>query len=117
MINQYIETEKKNLDKHFFDRSVLMLKNIKRLEDSNINAKIKEITEESFRVVLKVKMLSKQKLDDPVSREQIQRKSFESALQGLSSGKMTYSNDPILPMILDEIKNRTQNLKKLSPEE
>ena len=30
---------------------------------------------------------------------------------------MTYSNDPILPMILDEIKNRTQNLKKLSPEE
>lgn len=32
-----------------------MLKNIKRLEDSNVNNKIKEITEESLKVVLKVR--------------------------------------------------------------
>ncbi len=31
-----------------------MLKNIKRLEDSNVNNKIREVTEESLKVVLRV---------------------------------------------------------------
>ena len=94
-----------------------MLKNIKRLEDSNINNKIREVTEESLRVVLKVIIIFYKKLEDPVTKEQIQRQSFESALQGLRTGKMTYSNDPILPLILQEVKTRTQDLKQLTPEQ
>jgi hypothetical protein len=42
-----------------------MLKNIKRMEDSNINAKIKEITEESLRVVLKVFFIIKLEIGRP----------------------------------------------------
>jgi uncharacterized protein YqeY len=87
-----------------------MLKNIKKLEDNNINDKIKQITEESLQSVLK-------KLEDPAEKLKIQNQSFESALQGLSTGKMTYSNDPILPMLLNEVKQRTESLKRLTPEE
>jgi hypothetical protein len=56
-------------------------------------------------------------LEDPVTRQQIQRQSFESALEGLRSGKMTYSNDPILPLLVEEIKTRTSELKQLTPEQ
>ena len=42
------------MDKHYYDRSVQMLKNIKRLEDANVNNKIKLVTEESLKEVLKV---------------------------------------------------------------
>jgi len=105
-----LKMKRKNLDKHYHDRALLMLNNIKRLEDNNLNDKIKDITNESLKTVLN-------KLSDPQSMKMIQKQSFEAALEGLRLGKMTYSNDPILPMLIEEIKRRTNTLKNITPEE
>jgi len=92
------------------DCFVDLSENIKRFEDQNIQDKIREITDDALKVVFK-------RLEDPNIMQQIRRKSFESALDGLKSGKMTYANDSILPMIVEEVRKRTEDLKKLSPEE
>ena len=96
-----------------------MLKNIKRLEDGNVNNRIRQVTEESLVEVLKVNFIFIffQRLDDPSAKQEILKQSFASALEGLRTGKMTYSNDPILPLLMQEVKKRTEALKKLSPEE
>ena len=87
-----------------------MLKLISKLEDSNISDKIKEISEESLKTVLK-------KLEDPQEKAKIQRQVFNSALIGLRSGKMEYKDDPILPLLIEEIRSRTNSLKKLTKDE
>ncbi len=87
-----------------------MLKLISKLEDSNVTDKIKEISEESLKEVLK-------KLEDPQEKSRIQSQLFKSALIGLKSGRMEYQEDPILPLLLSEIQKRTSSLKNLSKEE
>ena len=42
---------------------------------------------------------------------------FESALAGIRKGVMEYENDPLLPMVSDEINARTQAYAGLSSEE
>jgi hypothetical protein len=49
-----MENEKKNLDKHFLERTVSMLKNIENLENSNIRNKIRHIVEDAVKNVLNV---------------------------------------------------------------
>jgi len=38
-------------------------------------------------------------------------------LEGLKTGRMTYTNDPLLPIFVNEINSHLQPLKKLSKEE
>jgi hypothetical protein len=33
-------------------------------------------------------------------KQEVLSRSFDSAVEGLSKGRMTYSNDPLLPLIL-----------------
>lgn len=54
------------------------------------------------------------RVDDPEHSEAIKRASFESALDGIRTGAMTYSQDAILPMIEDEMASRLQAFKGLS---
>jgi hypothetical protein len=53
-LSTYLENEKKNLDKHFYERTVSMLKNIENLENNNIKNKIKQIVEDAVKGVLSV---------------------------------------------------------------
>jgi hypothetical protein len=49
-----LENEKKNLQKHFYDRTLSMLKTVENLENNNIRNKIKQIAEESLKSLINV---------------------------------------------------------------
>lgn len=42
---------------------------------------------------------------------------FQSALEGIRKGRMEYENDPLLPILTEEIMKRTEAYKGLSAEE
>ena len=56
-------------------------------------------------------------LNDPNSRAEIDEQMFQSALQGIRDGVMEYKNDPLLPILNDEINTRTEAFKGLSAAE
>lgn len=109
-LSNYLDNQKKNLEKHFYDRTVAMLKSVENLENSNVKNKIKEIVEESIKTVLA-------KVDSAEGKKSLHSSSFASALQGLKTGKMAYSGDALLPLFVNEIKSKIDPLKKLSPSE
>lgn len=109
-LSAFLENEKKNLEKHFYDRTADMLKNIENMENNNVKNTIRRVTEESLQTVLR-------RLNNPEERKNLHKSTFNSALQGLRMGKMTYEGDVVLPMLLDEIKSRLDPLTKLTKEE
>lgn len=109
-VSNYLESEKKNLEKHFHDRTLQLLKNIEMMENSNIKNKVKEITEESLKTVLAY-------ADSQEGRKALHSSGLKSALQGLRTSKMTYEGETLLPMFLNEIQKRIEPLKKLTKEE
>jgi len=54
---------------------------------------------------------------NPETSKAIKDASFQSALQGLRSGSMTYENDPLLPMLRNEINDRCSGYKSLTAAE
>ena len=56
-------------------------------------------------------------LKDPQSKKEIQRQAFQAALQGITSGVMKYDNDPLLPILQNEMQSRIAHFKGLSPED
>ena len=115
---QYLENEKKNLHKHFYDRTFNMLKTVENMENNNIRNKIRQITEEAYKKLLQVnKNLIFQVTVDDSQRASLHNSSFQSALEGLRTGNMTYTNDPLLPIFISEVNSQIQPLKKLTKEE
>lgn len=106
----FLENEKKNLEKHFYDRTVDMLKTIEVLENNNIKQTISRITEEAMESVMKI-------VDSAEGRRTLHDASFKSALNGLKTGKMTYEGDVLLPLFISEIRKRLEPLSKLTREE
>ena len=109
-LSNFLDNEKKNLEKHFYDRTVSMLKSVEQLENSNVKNTIKEHVEESIKVVLA-------KVNSAEGKKSLHVSSFNSALQGLRTGKMAYEGDALLPMFVSEIKSRIEPLKKLTAKE
>jgi len=62
---------------------------------------MKNIVDDSVRTVFSA-------VEDPAHGDEIRRASFQSALNGIRSGVMTYEGDPILPMIQGEIAQRLE---------
>jgi hypothetical protein len=56
-------------------------------------------------------------LNDPIRKAEIQKAAFESALIGIRKGVMTYEKDPLLPIVQQEIENRTKAYAGLSAAE
>ena len=54
-LSTYLENEKKNLSKHFYDRTINMLRTVENMENNNIRNKIKQITEAAYSKLLQVK--------------------------------------------------------------
>ena len=109
MVN-FLTNERLNVERHFHERAFNMLSNIKKFEGDNLRSKLSEILHESL-----------QKTEDSIknasTRNDILQASFQSALAGIRSGKMTYEGDPILPQLIDEVKTRTRALQSLTPEQ
>lgn len=104
---QYMTTQKLDLEKHFHDRASNMLTNIERYETSNLQNKLKSVTSEAMTATL-AKVNGSEK-------ESITRDSFVAALDGITKGYMDYAEDPILPILKEEISSRSASLKGLSP--
>jgi hypothetical protein len=63
-----------------------------------------------------IKSLDNAMSDESVASD-IESRMFDSALIGLSKGKMEYENDPILPLVLSTIEKEVQRIQSLSPKE
>jgi len=87
-----------------------MLKQIKYLEDNNVKTKIKEVADESIKSLNTF-------ISNPAEKDNLHKASFNSALQGLRTGVMTYENDTVLPMFVGELTARTTALKELTIEQ
>ena len=87
-----------------------MLNAIERYEQANLKSIVSSISTDSFAEISK-------QLADPTARAAIQDQFFQSALAGLRKGVMEYENDPLLPILQNEISKRTDSYKNLSAEE
>ena len=107
-LSSFLDNEKKNLEKHFYERTVDMLKSIEHMENANVKNKIREAVEEALKTVLA-------KVESAEGRQSLHASSFASALSGLRTGRMSYEGDTLLPLFMNEIKKRIDPLKNLSP--
>lgn len=101
-INNFMANEYQNLQKHINDRALNILTQAKAFEETNKNRILSGIVEGALKEI---------DTQLKTNNDEIQRKIFESALEGLSKGYMDYSNDPILPLVQTYVKD---NLKKYS---
>jgi len=106
----FLTNSKLNSEAHFHTRAVSMLNTVQNFENANLKANMREIATGSIDTVLA-------RIDDPQYADDIKRSSFESALDGIRTGLMTYSQDQLLPMIEAEMSDRLEKFKGLSAAE
>lgn len=104
----FLSNSRNELERHFHSRTTNMLNSIERFEGNNLKQMLNSIVSNAVSKV-------NQALEDPQQRERILQASFESALIGIRTGKMEYVNDPILPILTEEINRRTAEFKSLTP--
>lgn len=95
MVN-YLSNSRADLERHFHSRAHNMLSTIERFETNNLKSLMNSISQAAMSKINAA-------LEDPIERERILQGSFESALIGIRSGRMEYENDPILPILTEEI--------------
>lgn len=110
VLTSFLENQRASLTNHFRERTISMLNNIKSLENSNVKAETNRIAETALNKALA-------KIKDNTQNKEILDASFESALVGLSKGVMQYENDRVLPLFLEELKQLTQPILNLTPEQ
>ena len=106
----FLTNSRANVEGHIHDRAQTMLNAIERYEQANLKSIVSSISTDSFAEISK-------QLADPTTRAAIQDQFFQSALAGLRKGVMEYENDPLLPILQNEISKRTDSYKNLSAEE
>ena len=104
----FLTNERLNLEKHFHERTLNMLTNISNYEAQNMKNKLSQITQDAFDATLR-----RVEQDDG----QIKQKAFDCALEGIRLGRMDFKDDPIMPIMREELSNRTSELKGLTPEQ
>jgi len=98
------------LENHVHSRAANMLLSIENFEKSNLKS-----LQNNIGVAAIEKMTAA--LADPEQKKLIDAAAFESALKGISTGTMTYEGDPLLPIVTEEVMNRTGAYQTLSAEE
>jgi hypothetical protein len=109
-LTNFLIGSKLNAEANFHNRTVAMLNQIQNFENANLKNQMREIAVGSMEEVLA-------RLDDPAHTADIKRGSFQSALDGLRTGNMTYSGDVLLPMIETEMANRLTKFQGMSAAE
>ena len=106
----FLSNSREGLEHHFHTRAQNMLNSIEMFENNNLKNLLNEISTSALEKV-------KSSLDDPTRRAEIDQGMFDSALAGIRAGVMNYENDPLLPIVAEEINARTEAYKGLSAEE
>lgn len=109
MIN-YLTKSRADLEDHFHDRTQKMLNSVERYEQANLTKLVDNIGKAAIDKVNAA-------LADPEQSKVIKESAFQSALLGLRAGIMSYENDPILPILQEEIVERCSAYSNLTPED
>lgn len=106
----YMTNEKLNLELHFHNRALNMLKQVQNFENQNLKNHLKQIALGSLEKVTS-------QFEEPSQKKEIQAGAFKAALEGIKSGVMRYQSDPLLPLLQQEMASRIEHFKGLSAEE
>lgn len=106
----FLTNSKLNAEASFHTRTLSMLNQIQNFEQTNLKNEMKNVVQGSIDQVFNY-------VEDPAHAKEIKRSSFESALDGIRSGEMTYKGDVILPMIENEMKTRLERFNGMSKED
>ena len=104
----YLSNSRLNLEKHFHDRAVSMLNNVKSFETQNLTTQLSDVAQSAFKDTL---------TQIEANEEETQRRSFEAALEGIRRGQCDYANDGIMDILKEKISNKAAHLKSMTPEE
>lgn len=88
----FLTNAKMTAEANFYSRATTMLKSIQSFEQANLKSTLRGIADGSTEKVLGL-------IDNPEHSATIKRASFDSALDGIRNGVMTYNGDALLPMI------------------
>lgn len=105
---QFLANEQVNLRVNIHNRAQALLQAAQQMETSNRRTVINNIVNETINSVDKT-------LAD--NSAFIKEKMFESALIGIRSKKMSYENDPILPLVKQAISANVKKVTALTEEE
>jgi hypothetical protein len=103
----YLTKSRTDVETHFHGRAQMMLTSIERYEQANLRKLLDGIGKGALDKVNAA-------LADSEQSKIIKEGMFKSALAGLREGIMNYENDPILPILTDEIKARTSAYQSLT---
>jgi len=106
----FLSNSRTALEHHMHDRATGMLKSVQRYENNNLKSIVDSIGEKSFAKVT-------ESISSPEKKSEILTASFESALDGIRTGTMTYKNDPLLPILQSEIQERCKAYQGLTAAE
>jgi len=107
-INRFLAIEQINLKQHIQTRALRLLQSAEQMEVSNQRYLINSIVSEA---IAQVDKTLNENLDN------IQDSMFDCALIGIKNQRMTYENDPLLPLISQKIQAKISSLSKLTQEE
>ena len=103
----FLTASKLQSEAHYHTRVVSMLDQIESYEQANLKSQLREIAVGSVDKVFGL-------MDDPTHRASIERSAFESALDGIRDGVMSYKGDAVLPLIEAEMKEKLERFSGLS---
>lgn len=106
----FLSNSRVDLENHFHNRTHNMLSSIERYEQANLKNLLNGIGSGALDKL-------KASLADPEQSKAIKEASFQSALQGIRDGSMSYKGDPLMPILTNEIESRVNAYKSLSAEE
>lgn len=106
----FLTNQRVDLENHFHSRAANMLTNIERYEQSNLKTLLNGIGSGALAKL-------KGSLADAADSQAIKEASFQSALQGIRDGSMSYKGDPLMPILTGEIEARVNAYKALSGQE
>ena len=109
-LQNYLTSQRHGVEEHMKNRAQSMLTNIEKFEQTNLKKLLGTITTGALEKV-------NSSLQDPAKRAEIDDQFFQSALAGIRAGVMKYENDPLLPIVTDEIAARSDAFRGLSADE
>lgn len=90
LMDTYLKTHRLRLKQHLYERSLAVLRGTEKMEQDNVNKVLRELLQRA---------LEKVQENATNGHAETKAQAFKSALQGIRDGKMTYKNDPLLPVV------------------
>lgn len=104
-IMQFLINEQINIQAHLNNRAINILKQTEAFEEINQRKIIDKVLNDVSNSLDKAYAENKEKIEKDV---------FEMALRGLEQNQMDFTNDPILPYIIQSINKNVDEFSKLT---